>query len=100
MGQDAAGRIAHFETMSMAERRYAQSGEASGGSRRAGREFRECTRIRKPKRFACFALTLDQSSLAISISQTISISQIPQNSKGNKRSLTPTRALWRKRALR
>jgi hypothetical protein len=25
MGQDAAGRIAHFETMSMAERRYAQS---------------------------------------------------------------------------
>jgi hypothetical protein len=28
MGQDAAGRIAHFETMSMAEGRYAQSGEA------------------------------------------------------------------------
>jgi hypothetical protein len=24
-GKDAAGRIAHFETMSMAERRYAQS---------------------------------------------------------------------------
>jgi hypothetical protein len=41
MGQDAAGRIAHFETMSMAERRYDQSGEAFGGSRRVGHEFRD-----------------------------------------------------------
>jgi hypothetical protein len=48
-GTGRCWRIAHFETMSMAEGRYAQSGEASGGSRRVGHEFREYTRIRNRK---------------------------------------------------
>ena len=47
----------------MAERRYAQSGKASDGSRRVGREFREYTRIREPKRFVGFALIWRLSSL-------------------------------------
>jgi len=50
--------------MSMAEHRYAQSGKASDGSRRIGREFREYTRIKETKGFACFALIRDRSSLA------------------------------------
>jgi len=41
--------VVHSGTMSMAERRYAQSGKAFDGSRRVGREFREYTRIKETR---------------------------------------------------
>ena len=47
MGQDGAGGVARFETMSMAERRYAQSGKASDWLKKSWPRICE----QKPTRF-------------------------------------------------